>query len=197
MKKLELIVSALSIIAIFLDFFLVPGGLALTALTFLTLSFLYLSFGYALFNDIRFRKLFKGDALSEISTQRILGAIGAGLALSMTSIGLMFKFLHWPGATITLYTGMFGLLIVSIVGTIKYTRTKSPYYTRIFKRIAFFGGLGLVLILIPSSTLFHLKYRNHQAYISAVQKAEGEPDNDSLWDKVEEERSKIYEGENE
>ena len=197
MKKLEKIVSALSIIAIFLDFFLVPGGLTLTVLTFLTLSLLYFSFGFALFNDIRFRKLFKGDALSEISTQRILGAIAAGLALSMTSIGLVFKFLYWPGATITLYTGMFGLLIVSIMGILKYTRTKSPYYTNIFKRIAFFGGLGLVLISIPSSTLFNFKYRNHQAYVTAMQKAKADPDNDSLWNKVDEERSKIYEYEKE
>ncbi len=122
---------------------------------------------------------------------RIVGAILTGLALSMTTAGLLFKFQSWPGAIMNLAIGLLGLAIALIIGTIKYSKTKSNYYTRIFKRIAVYGGLGLILLILPKRTWLELKYRNQPDYVDAVKKAMADPDNQELWDKVNEEHEKM------
>ena len=191
MKKAEIIIVTLSIIALAMNLLLVPGGGVLTVLALSTLSIIYFYLGFALFNDIRLRKIFKKDSYKEISSSRILGAVGAGITLSMTTIGLMFKFQSWPGADLNLGVGLFGLLIVTIIGLTKYFKNKSDYYTRIFKRAAIFGGLGLIIMLTPETTLVEFKYRNHPEYVNALKKAMADPDNSELWDNVETERQKM------
>jgi len=191
MRRTELIFATLSIIALGLDLLLIPGGGVLTVLTLSTLSMIYFYLGFALFNDIRLRKIFKKDSYKEISSLRILGAVGAGLALSMTTIGLMFKFQSWPGADFNLGAGLLGLLIVTIIGLTKYSKNKSDYYPRIFKRAAIFGGLGLLLFLTPKTSWVELKYRNHPEYVDALKKAMANPNNKELWDNVEIDRQKM------
>lgn len=193
MKKAEIIILTLSIIAIGLNLLLIPGAGVLTALTLSTLSVIYMYFGFAFFNDIRLRNIFKKEAYGQIDKLRIIGAIGTGFALSLTIIGLLFKFQFWPGADYNLGAGLFGLLIVTIVGAIKYSKNKSEYYKRIFTRVALFGGLGLILILIPNSTWIEIKYRNHPAYADALKKSIAAPEDKELWEKVEVERKRMNE----
>ena len=195
MKKAEIILGAIALIALALNLLLVSGGGVLTVLSLSTLSVLYMYLSFALFNGIRLRHIFKKDSYKGISTMRIVGAILTGLALSMTIIGLLFKFQSWPGATVNLAIGLLGLAIALIVVTIKYSKTKSDYYTKIFKRIAVFGGLGLILIILPKETWLELKYRDHPDYVEAVKKAMSDPDNQELWDKVDEERQRMNENE--
>ena len=191
MKKAEIIIATLSIIALGLNLLLIPGGGVLTVLTLSTLSMIYFYLGFALFNDIKLRRIFKKDSYKEISSLRILGAVGAGFALSMTTIGFMFKFQSWQGADFNLGAGLVGLLIVTIIGAIKYSKNKSNYYIRIFKRTAILGGLGLILMLIPKTSWIELKYRNQPEYVEALKKAMADPDNKELWDNVETERQKM------
>lgn len=144
MKKAEIILGAIALTSLALNLLLVPGGVVLTVLSLSTLSVFYMYLSFALFNDIQIRRIFKKDSYKGISTMRIVGAILTGLALSMTIVGLLFKFQSWPGATMNLGLGLVGLLIALIVGTVKYSKTKSDYYTKIIKRIAVYGGLGLI-----------------------------------------------------
>lgn len=191
MKKAEIIIAILSIIALGLNLLLIPGGSVLTVLTLLTLSFLYMYLSFALFNAIRLRNIFKKDSYKGISTLRIVGSVGTGFALSATTIGILFKFQSWPGASFNLIAGLFGLLIVTIIGLIKNLKNKSNYYSGIFKRVVIIGGLGLILILIPKTSWVELKYRNHPEYVNALKKAMANPDNEELWDNVEAERQKM------
>ncbi len=191
MKKTEIIIVTLSFLALGLNLLLIPGGGLLTVLTFSILSVLYMYFGFALFNDIRLRDIFKKDSYKGISSKRIFGAIGTGFALSAMTAGLMFKFQSWPGADFYLKAGLFGLLIVTVIGLVKYYKNKSDFYTRIFKRVAIFGGLGLVLTLTPKTVFVELKYRNHPEYVDALKKAMTDPGNKELWDNVETERQKM------
>ncbi len=191
MKKFEIIIATLSIIALGLNFLLIPGGGVLTVLTLSTLSGLYMYLSFALFNEIRLRNIFKKDSYKGISTMRIVGSVGTGLALSVMTAGLMFKFQSWPGADFNLGAGLFGLLLVTVIGLIKYSKTKSDFYTRIFKRAAIFSGLGLILLLTPKTSWVELKYRNHPEYVDALKKAMADPDNNELWDNVETERQNM------
>ena len=191
MKKSEIVLAILSVIALVLNLLLIPCSEILTCLSLLGLAIIYHYLGFALFNNIKLKNVFKKDSYKGITKFRILGAIGAGFSLSMTVIGIMFKFQSFPGASFMLIGGLIGLLIVTIIGIIRYSKNKSDYYTKIFKRVAIIGGIGLVLILMPKSALSEFKYRNHPDYLKAVKEAVANPENEELWGKVNEERQKI------
>lgn len=191
MKKAELTLGILSLIAVGMNLLLVPGGSVWTVLTLSTFSMMYFYFGFALFNGIRLRGISKKDSYKGISTWRILGAAGAGVAISWMIIGLMFKFQSWRGAHFNLGFGLAALSLVTAIGLVKYAKSKSPYYTRIFKRVAIFGGLGLILLIVPKTSWVEFKYRNHPAYVDALKKAMADPDNEALWEDVKAERQKM------
>ncbi len=193
MKKAEIILGTVAIVSLIINLLNVAGGGVLTVLSLSTVSTFYIYLSFALFNNIRLRKTFKKGSYKGISKMRIVGAILTGVALSFTTVGLLFKFQSWPGASFNLGFGLFGLLIGLIVGLIKYQKTKSDYYTKIFKRIAIYGGLGLILMILPRETWLEIRNRNHPEYIEAVKKAWADPENQKLWDKVDEEREKMNE----
>ncbi len=190
MKKTEIILVILSIIVLGLKLLLIPGINLLVILTLSALAMLYFYFGFALFNNIQLRTIFKKDSYQDISSLRILGAVCSGLALSMAITGILFKFLSWPGSFANLMAGLVGIIIVAIIGTIKYFKSKSNYYTKIFKRLIIFGVLTLTLVLIPQTTWIELKYRDNPALLDALKKSLADPTNKELQDKVTEEREK-------
>ena len=191
LKKIEVTLGVIAMVAMVLNLFNFAGGGVLTVLSLSTVSLLYTYLSFALFNDIRLRKIFNKGSYEGIGSKRIVGGIFTGLALSITTIGLLFKFQSWPGASFNLGLGLIGLLIVLIVGLIKYQRIKSEYYTKIFWRIVFYGGLGLILMIIPKEAWIEIKYRNHPEYIEAVKNAWTDPNNQELWGIVDKEWEKM------
>jgi hypothetical protein len=192
MKKLELIFVLLSLVSILLNLFLIPMANLFMLLSLSFLSLFYMYFSFAFFNGVQLRNIFKKVAYSDVSALRIVGAIGTGVALSQTIIGLIFKFNEWPGAFVMMSVGLSGLLVVAIVGFIQFTKNKIDYYRNIFKRIALFGGLTLILVVLPSNLMFEFKYRNYPTYIAAYKKFIDNPTNKELSDEVAAERRKVF-----
>jgi hypothetical protein len=194
MKKTELIAGIIAVLSIILQALLLPGGNVLTVLSLSVLAILYFYCGLLLFNDIRLRAAFKKISYAGISTSRKIGSIGTGFALATIVIGILFKIQYWPGANVMLMDGFAMLVIVCIVAGFKYPKNKSEYYNRIFKRAAIFGGFGLLLMIVPPYSWSQLKYRNHPAYRDALKNSGEDPTNQSLWDKVKEEKEKMDNG---
>lgn len=194
MKKAEVIIASLTVISLVLklamDYF--PGINVFTVLLLSFLSMLYFHLGFAIFNTIRLRKIFNKESYKNISTLKIFGSIAAGLTLSITVIGILFKVMHWPGASVNLIFGFSGILIVSVISIVKYLKTKSPYYTKILSRNLVFGGIALFLILIPELTWIELTYKDQPTMIEAYRKAFADPDNPELWQNIEKERQRLY-----
>jgi len=191
MKKSERILFALVCLALVLEVMLIPGSGILLVLSFNALACVYMFGGLFLFNGIPLRRVFREGAFSEVSKGKVVGAMGAGVALSLTTIGLLFRFQSWPGADFLLATGLLLLLVVLIIGAVKYLQSKTSYYMGIFLRASVIGGLGLIMMLAPSTAWVEIIYRNHPAYLDAFKKAVADPDNQELWEKVREERQKI------
>lgn len=103
----------------------------------------------------------------------------------------MYRVQSWTGAEILLITGSIGLLIILIVGIVKYSKTKSEYYTTIFKRVALFGSIAFIFVLTPNTIWVELKYRNQPALRDAIMRAIENPNDQELWDAVDYEREKI------
>jgi hypothetical protein len=193
MKKVEITLWLFSIVALLCNLLLLSIGNMLTILSFGTLSLFYFYFSFAIFNGIELRRIFKRDSYKSTKTLRIIGAVGVGISLSTIAIGLLFIIQSWQGGVMELSVGLYSLLVISAVAAIKYVLTKSSYYSRILIRSIIFGGIGLVFILLPEHAWRDFKYRNHPAYLEAVRNSDASPEDEKLWDKVDEERRKIYE----
>jgi hypothetical protein len=195
MKKAEIIIAIICIVAIVMNLLLVPGATIATVLSLSTLSCMYMYFSFALFNGIRLRNITKKESYKGISKPRIIGAVGAGLALALTIIGIMCIMQSYPGASFNLGEGLVALSIISVVGVVRYLKTKSSYYTGIFKRVIIIGAFGLTLLYLPRTTIIDFKYRNHPGFRDALKNVIANPDNEKLQQKLEEERVKMYQDE--
>ncbi len=191
MKKAEILLGLLVLISLILNITLTLKSTALTVLSLGILSSFYAYLSFALFNEIELRKIFKKESYVKINTLRIIGAILTGLALSTTIVGLLFIVQSWPGSSVNLGLGLFGLSISLIISILKYKKTKSSYYLNILKRIAIYGGLGLILFILPEGSWLDFKYQNYPDYIEAINRTKSDPNNQELWDKVDKEREKI------
>jgi hypothetical protein len=192
MKLTEKTLALLSLAGIIGTIFLVPGTGILFVWTTLFLSMIYFYFSFALFNGIRLRNILKKESYLTIPKKRIIGAIGAGLALSAGLFGILFKFQSWPGASVNLYVGLVTIIAVSIVAIIKYRSSRSNFYPKILKRTTLVLVLILTLILLPNDTLLDFKYRNYPAYLKALKDYRSDPNNEELQRQVEDEREKMY-----
>ncbi|HRZ42067.1 MAG TPA: hypothetical protein P5228_05120 [Bacteroidales bacterium] len=180
MKKLEKILGLVIIIALLLKLVLIPGGSILTVISLTILACIYYPLGFAFFNGIRLRAIFKKDSYKGVSALRIIGAIGLGMGLAAICIGILFKLQHWPGGDTNLIAGLVTTLIILIIALIKYLKSKSDYYKLIFSRIAIIGGFGLILAILPESTITKIQFRNHPDYIKAYEDYLKNPQNEEL-----------------
>jgi len=192
MKRTELILIGIAVLALLMKLLHLPTSGILTILSLSSISVIYMYFGFALFNNLRFRKIFKKESYKEISTKRIVGGVGAGLALSISAIGILFKFQSWPGASVNLIMGIVGLTVVTIISLIKMKKNTDNYYSNILKRVVGFGAICIFLFVIPTKTWLGWKYPNNPEYIQSVLDAQANPNNQELWDKVDEEREEMY-----
>ena len=88
----------------------------------------------------------------QTNMKRIIYGTGFAAAF-LISMGLMFKIFHWPGASVTLFSG-FGALIITLtailVNSIKYMKNyEAGYKVRVFA--GFFAG-----VLISSGSMFKI-----------------------------------------
>ncbi|NQY29984.1 MAG: hypothetical protein HRT69_11005 [Flavobacteriaceae bacterium] len=192
-SKFELIVGGITIIALLLNLFLIPGSAVFTILSLATLSCFYFYFSFAILNSVRLRMIFKKGSFSKITTLRIIGAIGVGVNLSVVLLGILFKTLSWPGASVMLMSGLLGLSGSLVVMFVKYSQNKSSFYVNVFKRIVLVGGLGAFLFFLPKDALLEFKYRDSPDYITAVKAVNADPENEVLQRNVVELRRKMDE----
>ena len=179
MKRFELIVGLIAILGIALKIIHIPGGGILIVLALSTLSVFYYVFSFAFFNSIRLRDIFKKVSYKGTNTKRIIGTIGLGYTLSTLIIGGLFKLQFWPGAAMVLMTGLVTTGIVLFIALIFYFRNKADtvFYTGVFKKIAIYGSLGLVLLITPSETLVDIFHGDNPDYAVFFKQMLAEPEN--------------------
>jgi len=190
MKKFELPLGIISIIAIAMRLLHLPGNGLLVVLSLSILAlFYYLSFAF--FNGIRLREIFKHASYNGTNAKRIIGAVGLGFALSGIITGALFKLCFWAGGDFQLGTGLIAVGIILILAIFFYFRNKIDYYKRVFKRIAIIGGLGLILYITPTATLVDIYYRNNPDYAEIYKKVLNDPHNQELIQQLHEKRQEM------
>lgn len=194
MKKIEATLLIFCLGVVLVDLLMTFSGAGL--ITVLSLSFLsmfYLAVSFAIITGAGFSTSFK-DELANTSAAHILGAVAFGIVLSLTIAGILFKYQLWNGGDTFLQAGLAGLLLASVIAAVMYTKSKSEYFTRILKRAALFGVVGLAFLLVSADNLIDLKYNKHPDLAQTIKEYRANPDNPELLEKVKLERQKVYDG---
>jgi 4-hydroxybenzoate polyprenyltransferase len=189
MKKVEIILVALSIVGLCLSILLIVGGNFSTVIGLSLLSMIYFVFGFALFNGIGTREIFKKSG--SLKTLRILGGIATGMAMSVGLTGILFTALSWSGSSMMLLIGVIVLSALSITAAIKYSTNKDSFYRNILLRIVPTAIVALVFLFFGDQIFYDFKYRNYPEFLDAYHQAKADPGNETLWMKVEVERRRI------
>jgi lipid-A-disaccharide synthase-like uncharacterized protein len=191
MKNIELILGIAATIASLMVLFLIPFGGPLAAICLSSLSVFYMLFGIVIFNNTSIRNLLSKKDYEDVLTIHFLATLGMGFAMSSALIGILFKIMRWPNASLMLGCGLFFMFNIFMIAFYRYHKTNQPVYPIIFRRMVLIGGAGLLLFLIPNDKLLEFRYRNYPTYIQAVKKYNTDPDNLQLQAEVRKEKAKI------
>ncbi|MFL9845026.1 hypothetical protein [Flavobacterium rhizosphaerae] len=166
MKKAELILASVALVAMILSLFDIPVNIVVV--TFLALlSLVYFFTGFLLFRP-------KG-------TWQVVGSIVAGITFSILVIGILFKFMFWPGGSAMLFPGIVLALLVAIICVVKYFATKQAFYKNIVLRCGIYVIITMFFLFMQDSWILQFKYREYPEYIEALKKAEANPDDEQGW----------------
>jgi hypothetical protein len=177
MKVLEKILALSVVVSLTLKFALIPGGDTLVFVALTTLACIYFPLGFFLFNHIRIRRIAKEDQFKNLSPQKIIFAVIAGMGLSVICTGMVFKFLRLIGANEMLVIGTaitFVVFIIALIGTLK---TQDTYSKFILTRAAIIGSFGIILLVLSPLSIVKLQYRNYPAYVKAYENYLSDPGN--------------------
>jgi len=153
MKKLEIILIIGAVIGLLMTVFSIPLHSLVVSVFFTALGCLYFYLGFALFNGFSFRKIFKAESYKGLWPWQILIAIGAGLTLSILTIGYMFSILNYPMAkTFLIFGGALAVIIITLT-TLRNAREKNQFYRNIILRCLVFLIIAVIFLLLPREGL--------------------------------------------
>lgn len=190
MKIIEILLVVVIILAIIMKILFMPGGDEIIMIAMTTLSMLYFLGGVLLFNHVGIRAMFKGG-LGKLKAYSIVTGLGAGVAMSIILTGILFKLLELTGGDELLIIGSFAVGVSLALFTIRYLMYKDSSSVYAIIRTGVTLMVGVFLLLISSMTLIRWQYRDHPAYIQAVQDQYDNPGVDSLWKKRDLERRRV------
>ncbi|MFA6060317.1 MAG: hypothetical protein WC756_19105 [Taibaiella sp.] len=147
MKKTEIVIVAISLIAIVLRLFSIEGGVLLSTLSFGILSLFYLFFGILLLNKIPIKGVFKKNAYSNLNWKRLLWSFVTGISLSIAIVGFLFKLNKWEGASMMLIVGIVILLLITAITLIRYIPKPSMFHSGVFIRSGIVTIASIILMI--------------------------------------------------
>lgn len=186
MKRFEIALIAITILSLTLQLFHIPGGIFLMVISSTLLSIFYYVLGFALFNGISGRMIFKRESYQNMKPWHILGAIVLGWTYSTLILGIMFKVLLLPGASMMLIVGLGWVVLFSIVFSLAYFTRGHGFTLRWLKRALVIGIISLGIYLIPANAIIDITYANDPEYAQLLKEVQKDPDNEELRKQLEE-----------
>ncbi|MBI1767269.1 MAG: hypothetical protein HYR67_02710 [Bacteroidetes bacterium] len=183
MKLIERAGLIISLLGFLLKLLLIRTGNPILIISASVLAMIYFYFGFALLNDIGFRTMFKKASYADISTGRVLGAIGVGLFLSIVLIGILFKLQIWNGSREMITIGATGLFMTLLAAGIVFLikrKTIDSFYKGIFVRGVVALLLAVIVFLTPGRSLIRIYHRDNPAFAELMIKALENPQDEEL-----------------
>lgn len=189
MKLTERILLSIFILSIILGIFHLPGFAFLFILSGGSLAIIYLIFGFILFSNRGLRETFKSGENNTVNYSVLGYSVGVGAVLWISITGIFFQYFSFPGTAFFLGIGFLSSIVMAVV--IKTKKANIALLRPMLSRLLIFGGICLFLLALPTKIWLNWRYSKHPAYVQAILEAREHPDNQALWDKVDEERKKL------
>lgn len=171
MKILEGLFIVIISIGAFFGIMGYPGSSIQMTLGLTMLSFLYQVFSFWIFNGIGFRKMFKKESYDGIPALAIIFSVIMGFILPIALLGILFKYMLYPGFAVMLTTAMITVIpsfIASIV--LSLTKEDQKVYKRILLRITPIIFLTVLFYSIPADSIIDFKYGHCPEYSSLMKR---------------------------
>lgn len=170
-KKLEIFSWFMFVVGIIFRALHFPVSSLLVVISLSVLSILYFIGSYFLFTA-------KTDTPGgSSSTIEILNTIFTGLILAAVVIGVMFKVQIWPASQDLLGSSLLALGVLLVFQLAMKSRLEKWMVDRIFRRVVFIGGVGLLLYLIPAVWLIDIYYSHRPEFAKALKEYISDPTN--------------------
>lgn len=166
--RTERILFIFFVLGLLLKFSDLPFAGPLLVVTLPTIAMLYCPGAFYFFSD------------KEISRQNIPLSVGAGLVLSIVTIGILFKLMYWPGAQSQLFLGVVLAPIVFILVLVFQSKAKEElkkYYQQMVLRMTIWTVLGVSLYMTPKESLIEFQHRNNPELARLKIQSYSNPDN--------------------
>jgi hypothetical protein len=108
-------------------------------------------------------------------------------------IGMLFKFMAWPGGNLIIISG----LVLAIIASILVYKNKGDfqnYKTAILKRMLISSIVAIVFYALPNFFWFEIINRNYPSYIEATKKVYSDPENEEYRMQLDKELKKKKDG---
>jgi len=175
MKKLELILSILAIIAVIMKIFLLPWSAQIFIFAMMGLCLIYMSSAYLYQDTTNLKEFFK----QIINTQKKLRYFGTGFSTIL--IGCLFKLSFWEHSNTIIITG---LSIITVSLAVHFLQRPHLKIKMIMHRAIIIGGIGLIVYSIPLNAIIDVQHRSNPEYAKLLKKSFKDPDNKEILDKL-------------
>jgi hypothetical protein len=192
MNKIEISLLAVIIISILLKVFSVAGADVLLGVSLSIMAMVYYPFGLFIINSIPIRKVFKRESYKGISFLKGFGSAATGITLSIVLVGIMFKFLLYPGASVMLSVGLISSSFILSITLYKFLADiRAKFYRQMMVRMLVFIAFGSILFFTSGTSLVGFFYKDYPEYVKAYEEAAANPDDIELQKRLDEEFQKV------
>lgn len=168
MKKWEKILWSLFFVGLVFKLMHWPGAGILTVFSLVLVSLFYFYLGIGVFNNLSVKQMFnRKNYTHKVRFNLLFGAL-FGIVLATLVIGILFKFMLWPGGNILLSVGLISLLISLVVYFFLHHFGKIFFEKRVFVRVVLVGLASLGLCVIQSDSIIDFYYPNDPEYANSL-----------------------------
>jgi hypothetical protein len=184
LEKVEWVLIIISMCAIIMRIFHIPGGAGLFVMSMSALALYYFGTTAVVYSG------------SKPKTGFLIIATISGLTLCQIVLGMLFKLMFWPGGIMILLYSSFVALILLLVILNKRRKSEDTEQKSAFKsmaiRLLIFGVLAITIRYIPYDSLIRFFYRQDPVLSNLMIEEIKNPDNDSIHKALDEYREGKY-----
>ena len=168
MKKWEKILWSSFLVGLVFKLMHWPGAGILTVFSLVLVALFYFYLGVGVFNDLSLRQMFNRKNYTHKNRLNLLLGALFGIVIGTLVIGILFKFMLWPGGNILLSVGLISLLLSLVVYFFLHYFEKIFFEKRVFVRVVLIGLSSFVLCVIQSDSFIDFYYPNDPEYANTL-----------------------------
>ncbi|MCZ4409953.1 hypothetical protein O3Q51_14120 [Cryomorphaceae bacterium 1068] len=189
MKRAEIILTSLVVIAMTMNYLKLPFNGVLSVLSITGLAVYYYPFFPLMVTGNSLKTLFSGTKSKSV----LFMAFVTGIGLSTLLVGLLFKIQLWPMGDTLLTVGLFSTVVLMAVNAFRFKKTAEDLFKGLLIRCAVAFFVGALAYLISNDALLEHHFGDNPEYMEAYKEWTENPDDAEAIERLQREQMKLQE----